>query len=75
MVLYGTCMGNENSHANNNLPVLLAGGGFRHGQHLAFDQNKNYPLPNPFVSMLQALGIEADRFATSTGTMRGLEMA
>ena len=35
MVLYGTCMGSANSHSNYNLPVLLAGGGFRHGQHRA----------------------------------------
>jgi hypothetical protein len=75
MVLYGTCMGSANSHANTNLPVLLAGGGFRHGRHLAFDRQRNYPLPNLFVSMLQRLGLEADRFASSTGTMRGLEMA
>ncbi|HXX94657.1 MAG TPA: DUF1552 domain-containing protein [Planctomycetota bacterium] len=75
MVLYGTCMGNANSHDNRNLPVLLAGGGFRHGQHLAFDSGKNYPLPNLFVSMLQRLGIETDRFASSTGTMKGLELA
>jgi hypothetical protein len=75
MVLYGTCMGSANSHANNNLPVLLAGGGFRHGQHLAFDQQNNYPLPNLFVSMLQRLGIEAKEFSTGKGTMRGLEMA
>jgi hypothetical protein len=75
MVLYGTCLGSANSHANTNLPVLLAGGGFRHGRHLAFDRQRNYPLPNLYVSMLQRLGIEADRFASSTGTMRGLEMA
>ena len=74
MVLYGTCMGNASAHSNTNLPVLLAGGGFRHGQHLAFDSQKNYPLPNLFVSMLQRLGIAADKFASSTGTMRGLEM-
>src|SRR5262249_22165159 len=37
MVLYGTCMGSANSHSNVNLPALLAGGGFKHGQHLAFD--------------------------------------
>jgi hypothetical protein len=73
MVLYGTPMGNANSHANTNLPVLLAGGGFRHAGHLAFDRQRNYPLPNLFVSMLQRLGIDTDRFATSTGTMRGLE--
>ncbi len=75
MVLYGTCMGSANAHSNTNLPVLLAGGGFRHGQHLAFDRQRNYPLPNLFVSMLQRLGIETDKFASSTGTMRGLEMA
>ncbi len=75
MVLYGTCMGSANSHSNVNLPVLLAGGGFKHGQHLAFDQQNNYPLTNLFVSMLQRLGIETDEFSTGKGTFRGLEMA
>ena len=75
MVLYGSNMGNANTHVTTNLPVLFAGGGFRHGQHLAFNRERNYPLPNLFVSMLQRMGIEADRFATSTGTMRGLDMA
>jgi hypothetical protein len=74
MVLYGTCMGSANSHSNVNLPVLLAGGGFRHGQHLAFDTTNNYPLTNLFVSMLQRLGIQTDTFSTGKGTMRGLEM-
>ena len=75
MVLYGTNMGSANSHSNVNLPVLLAGGGFRHGQHLAFDRTTNYPLTNLFVSMLQRLGIEASEFSTGRGTMRGLEFA
>ena len=57
------------------MPIVLAGGGFRHGQHLAFDRDNNYPLPNLYVSMLQRLGVETDSFVTSTGTMRGLEMA
>lgn len=74
MVLYGSNLGNASSHDTKNMPMLLAGGGFRHGQHLAFDHAKNYPLPNLFVSMLQRLGIEADKFATSTGTLSGLEM-
>jgi hypothetical protein len=42
---------------------------------MAFDTQHNYPLPNLFVSMLQRLGLEADRFASATGTMRGLEFA
>ena len=75
MVLYGTCMGSANSHSNVNLPVLLAGGGFKHGQHLAFDAKNNYPLSNLYLSMLHRLGIEAKSFSTSTGTMTGLEPA
>ena len=75
MVLYGSNLGDANAHSTNNLPILFAGGGFRHGQHLAFDRQQNYPLPNLFVSMLQRMGIEESNFASSTGTMRGLEMA
>ncbi len=74
MVLYGSNLGDANAHSTTNLPTLLAGGGFRHGQHLAFDRGRNYPLPNLFVSMLRRMGIEATRFGPSTGTLRGLEM-
>jgi hypothetical protein len=74
MVLYGTCLGSANSHSNLNLPVLLAGGGFRHGGHLAFDTKDNYPLTRLFVSMLQRLGIETDKFSTGRGTLAGLEI-
>jgi hypothetical protein len=74
MVLFGSNLGNASSHNTLNMPIVLAGGGFQHGQHLAFDRKTNYPLPNLYVSMLQRLGIETDSFVTSTGTMRGLEM-
>lgn len=74
-VLYGACMGNANGHANKNWPMLLAGGGFRHGQHLAFDRNQNMPLGNLFVSLLQRLGLPIDRFSTGTSTLRGLEQS
>jgi hypothetical protein len=73
-VLFGSSLSNGAAHSNTNLPILLAGGGFRHGQHLVFDRDRNYPLPNLYVSLLQRLGIEVDRFASSTGTVRGLEM-
>jgi BMFP domain-containing protein YqiC len=74
MVLYGSNFGDANSHVTTNMPMILAGGGFKHGQNYAFDRVQNYPLPNLYVSMLQRMGIETDRFASSTGTMRGLEM-
>jgi BMFP domain-containing protein YqiC len=75
MILYGSNLGDANAHSTTNMPTLFAGGGFRHGQHLAFDTKQNYPLPNLFVSMLQRLAIEESRFASGNGTMRGLEMA
>lgn len=73
-VFLGSNLGDGSSHSTRNLPVLLAGGGFRHGQHLAFDPASPPPLCNLFVSMLQRLGLETDRFSTSTGTLTGLEM-
>lgn len=75
MVLYGSNMGDSNTHDNTNLPILLAGGGFRHGQHLAFNREENTPLSNLFVSMLQRMGIEAESFGSSTGRLDGFERA
>lgn len=74
MVLFGSNMGDANVHHNTNLPILLAGGGFQHGQHLAFETENNAPLCNLFVTMLQRMGIETDRFASSRGTLNGLDM-
>lgn len=73
-VFLGSNLGDGSSHSTRNLPVLLAGGGFRHGQHLPFDPQNPPPLCNLYVSMLQRLGIEADKFGTSTGTLTGLDM-
>ena len=73
-VFLGSNLGDGSSHSVKNLPVLLAGGGFRHGQHLSFDPQNPPPLCNLYVSMLQRLGIEADKFGSSTGTLTGLEL-
>ncbi|HEY3853173.1 MAG TPA: DUF1552 domain-containing protein [Verrucomicrobiae bacterium] len=75
MILYGTNLGSADTHVTTNLPSLLAGGGFKHGQHLVYDTERNYPLPNLFVSMLQRMELGVDKFASSTGTMRGLDLA
>lgn len=72
MVLYGSNLGDANVHNCTNLPVLLAGGGLKHGQHLAFDNVQNKPLCNLFVTMLQQIGIETDRFASSAGSLSEL---
>ena len=75
MTLLGSGMSNANSHSNRDLPVLLAGGGFKHGQHLHFARSgkQSTPLCNLYLSMLQNFGLEVDHFNTSSGTLTGLE--
>jgi hypothetical protein len=77
MVLFGSGMGNANSHTNHDLPVVLAGGGFRHGEHQQYPEEARLrvPLCNLFVSMLQRFGVETERFSMSTSTLTGLELA
>lgn len=72
MVLYGSNLGNAARHDTTNLPILLAGGGLQHGSHHQFDAQRNRPLANLFVTMLERLGVEADHFSTSTGSLSEL---
>lgn len=73
MVYFSSNLGNASSHSCKNLPTILAGGGFKHGQHLAFDPKNPPPLSNLYVSMLQRLGIETSSFGSSKGTLTRLE--
>ena len=75
MALLGSGMSNANSHSNRDLPVILAGGGFRHGEHKHYARRgrSSVPLCNLFLSMLQNFGLEIDRFNTSGGTLTGFE--
>ena len=77
IVMFGSNLGNASSHDNKNLPVIVAGGGFRHGQHLAFDPKKNPPLSNLYVQFLRRLGAEVNAFGSSSGsgTIPGFELA
>ena len=72
-VLLTSNLGNASNHSNQNMPVLIGGGRFKHGQHLAFDKKNNYPLPNLYVSLLQRVGMETDQFASGKSTLNGLE--
>lgn len=68
-VLFGSGMSNANAHTNSNLPIILAGGGFDHGEFkdVPMDHHK-VPLCNLFLSVLNQFGVERDHFGTSTGT-------
>lgn len=74
LVLFGSGMGNASSHSNRDLPLILAGGGFTHGEHKDYPKvgDKQTPACNLYVSMLQKFGMELDQFGTSTGTLDGL---
>ena len=73
-ILFGSNLGNASSHSWRNLPILLAGGGYKHGHHIAHDSSNNTPFANLFVPLAQRMGLEIDRFGSSTAsTIRGLE--
>lgn len=68
-ILLGSSLGNASSHDNSNLPILAAGGRFRHGQHLAYPADGSPPLASLMVSFLQHLDLEVGEFATGKGTL------
>lgn len=67
-VLFGSNLGNASAHQTSNLPLILAGGGYKHGRHIAINKEKHV-FSNLFVSLAQRMGIETDRFGFSTGTL------
>ncbi len=69
VTLFGSNLGNANAHDPRNNPVLLAGGGLKHGRYLAHDPRNNTPLCNLFVHMLNQMNLETEKFASSTGEL------
>jgi hypothetical protein len=74
VVMFGSGMGNASAHSSRNLPIMVAGGGFKNGGHHRFERNgrDGRPLSDLFVSILQQLGIERDKFSTSTSNLNHL---
>ncbi len=73
-VLFGSNLGNASSHSWRNLPIIVAGGGYKHGAYVAHDAESNTPLANLFVALAQRMGVETEKFGSSTApTVRGLE--
>jgi hypothetical protein len=70
MLLYGSCMSNSNLHNHNPLPTLLAGGGagqLRGGRHLKYPENT--PMSNLLLSVLNKVGVPAEKIGDSTGPL------
>lgn len=74
--LFGSNLGNANAHDTKNLPMILAGGRFRHGQHVMLDRENNTPLSNLFVQIAQQMGQPLESFGSSTSSsVTGLSTA
>ncbi len=68
-VLFGSGMGDANSHKNSDLPVIVAGGGYKHGEfrQVPHEGLNKVPLCNLFVDIAQRMGVEIGSFGSSTG--------
>ena len=73
VIIVASNLGNGNNHSTNDLPVMVLGGGFKHGQHLAYSEGK-YPLSNMFLSVLHQMGIKDKSFGVSNGLLKGLDL-
>jgi hypothetical protein len=76
IVMFGTGMGDASRHSNDNLPTIVAGGGFKHGSHLAFSRSAPEPeqrlLGDLFISIERQLGIESTAFSNATRSLDGM---
>ena len=64
-------MGNAHAHSNEQLPVIVVGGGHPHRGYVDLS-DKDIPLCNLYVDLAQKMGVESDSFGTSTGTLAEL---
>ena len=69
-VLFGSNLGNAASHSAKKLPILVAGGGFAHGKHIANKQEQDAPLSDLFITLLQSMGLELDAFGQGSNALR-----
>lgn len=70
MIIYGSGLSDGNLHEHYDLPVLLVGGGsgrIQGGSHLQYSEHT--PMANLFLTLMDKLGIQQERFGDSTGKL------
>jgi Protein of unknown function (DUF1552) len=73
MYVLGSGMGNPDVHDHSNLPIVLAGGGagrLKGARHIKYD--KQTPLANLHLTLLDKVGVRLDKFVDSTGRVEEL---
>ena len=66
-VMVGSNFGDASNHTHNNLPTIVAGGGYRHQGHTVLDQPT--PLCNLYLELLRRHGVDASGFGSSEGEL------
>ena len=75
IIVYGSALSDGNEHLNQDLPILLAGGGagqFKGGRHLRYP--KDTPLTNLYLALLDMLGVPLEKFGDSTGELEPISV-
>ncbi|MDB6065779.1 MAG: hypothetical protein JWR26_1987 [Pedosphaera sp.] len=70
MIVYGSGLSDGNTHSHENLPIVVAGGGggtIQTGRHVRLD--KQTPLNNLYLSMLDRMGAPAEKMGDSNGKL------
>ena len=72
MIVYGSGLSDGNRHTHEDLPVLMVGGGggFRRGSHIQYP--KDTPMTNLFLTLLDRIGVQAEKIGDSTGHIEHL---
>lgn len=74
LVMMGTGMGDASRHSNDNLPILVAGGGFQHGRHVAVSRDTpgSPLLGDLYLTLMQQMGLEVERFSNARSNLNQL---
>ena len=69
MVMAGASLADPNSHDHRNLPVIVAGGLIKGNRHVMVE--KDTPMTNMMLSMMDTLGVEVHSIGDSSGRLSG----
>jgi len=76
MIMYGSAISDGNDHLMSNLPILLLGGGsgqLKGGRHIRYSDST--PISNLYLTIMEKLGIQTDKFGDSTGKVNLLSVS
>jgi hypothetical protein len=78
IVMAGSNLGNASAHSTRDIPLIVAGGGFRHGKHVVAGGkgNDNARFANLFVQIAHRMDVGLEKFGSSNGrSVKGFELA